>query len=326
MTEPNYSASTIDRKTFLGASEIAAVLGLSPWKSPLEVWSEKRGIASQPGNQAMRVGQVLERPILEHLYEAQGELIFPGTLLHTSVPWAGCTPDAFEYQTPPPDGKGARIDVREPAKLVSVLDLQVKVVGYGQARRWGQPEEGEIAVPQEVRIQVQWELEVTDLGRARILALIGTDFRVYEIARDKQMGEDLLTAAEPFWMENVQKGVMPPVDGSESSRRVLERHFGLEKQGMAAASAEAIAWANRYKTATETLKLLEAEKEEAGNQLRLLIADKVGLEWSGGRATWKSQSGRIHYADACKDLLQLEQLEPYRGDPIRVLRISLKEE
>jgi putative phage-type endonuclease len=38
---------SLDRSNFLGGSDIAAVMGLSPWKTPVELWMEKTGRAPQ---------------------------------------------------------------------------------------------------------------------------------------------------------------------------------------------------------------------------------------------------------------------------------------
>lgn len=312
----DYSKPTIDRKLYLGASDIAAVMGISPWKGPIDVWAEKRGMEGLPGNEAQRIGQVLERPILMELYPARGALTFPGTQIHRRIPWAGCTPDAMEH---------ALIE----GQAVDSL-CQVKVVGRGQLSRWGDPSEGEMALPAEVRLQVQWEMEVTGVSLDRVIALLGTELRVYDVFRDPELGQGLLDAAEPFWVENVLRGQMPQVDGSEGCRRVLERHFGRERLGMLPAGNQGMAWAKAYANATRRIRELEAEKEQAGNRLRLLIGDHLGIEGvfegSEVRATWKTQPGKISYRDACHQLLTDEQVEPYRGDPIRVLRITVKEE
>ena len=49
------------RKTGIGGSDVAAVLGISPWKSPLDVFLDKTGkSAPEPENDAMYWGTRLE--------------------------------------------------------------------------------------------------------------------------------------------------------------------------------------------------------------------------------------------------------------------------
>ncbi|GIV50738.1 MAG: hypothetical protein KatS3mg038_1259 [Candidatus Kapaibacterium sp.] len=55
----------MDRRSFLGASDAPAVLGLSPWRTAWEVWAEKTGrIDSWTGNAATSAGQLLEPAVL----------------------------------------------------------------------------------------------------------------------------------------------------------------------------------------------------------------------------------------------------------------------
>ena len=60
-----------ERRTGIGASEVGAVLGVCPWKSPVDVWLEKTG--RQPpfeGNKATHWGQLLE-DLVAHEYAKQ---------------------------------------------------------------------------------------------------------------------------------------------------------------------------------------------------------------------------------------------------------------
>ncbi|GIV50913.1 MAG: hypothetical protein KatS3mg038_1434 [Candidatus Kapaibacterium sp.] len=55
----------MDRRSFLGASDAPAILGLSPWRTAYEVWAEKTGrIDSWSGNAATSAGQLLEPAVL----------------------------------------------------------------------------------------------------------------------------------------------------------------------------------------------------------------------------------------------------------------------
>ena len=56
---------TIDRTKTIGGSDVAAILGLSPWRSPLDVWREKTlGEADQRDTPAMQAGVRFEPVIL----------------------------------------------------------------------------------------------------------------------------------------------------------------------------------------------------------------------------------------------------------------------
>ena len=57
-----------DRHTYLGASEVAAALGYSPYQTPLDLWRNKREKKEIESNDAMEWGRILE-PIVISVYE-----------------------------------------------------------------------------------------------------------------------------------------------------------------------------------------------------------------------------------------------------------------
>ena len=65
-----------DRSKYLGASEAGAVLGLSPYRTPLRVWQEKTGqIVQDPPGIPMRAGNALEALVLDLFTEKTGEAV-----------------------------------------------------------------------------------------------------------------------------------------------------------------------------------------------------------------------------------------------------------
>jgi putative phage-type endonuclease len=58
------------RRTLRNASETPAVLGISPWVTPYQLWLQKTGRAEQPANAAMLRGTELE-PLARHAYEVE---------------------------------------------------------------------------------------------------------------------------------------------------------------------------------------------------------------------------------------------------------------
>jgi len=65
------------RRTKLGASDAAAVMGVSPWTTPYQLWLEKTGrIPPKAENDAMRRGKLLEDEAREYFGEQLGVVFF----------------------------------------------------------------------------------------------------------------------------------------------------------------------------------------------------------------------------------------------------------
>ena len=86
------------RKNALGGSDMGSVMGLSEWKSPIELWKEKRGEGEQfHPNEAMEMGHVLE-PIIADLFAQKNidmQVIEPDeeTYIHEKLPFLIAHPD-----------------------------------------------------------------------------------------------------------------------------------------------------------------------------------------------------------------------------------------
>jgi predicted phage-related endonuclease len=69
------------RRRSIGASEVAAVLGLGAYGSPAEVWAGKVGESAFEGNDATRIGTAMERRILDAAAEVLGVPVLDGSSL-----------------------------------------------------------------------------------------------------------------------------------------------------------------------------------------------------------------------------------------------------
>ena len=71
------------RKNYIGASDAPVILGVSPWRTPYQLWQEKLGIGkAQAENSAMRYGKEMEEPA-RRAYEAYtGNLVSPEVVFH----------------------------------------------------------------------------------------------------------------------------------------------------------------------------------------------------------------------------------------------------
>jgi len=69
---------TCNRAHFIGGSDVAAILGLSPYRSAVDVWLEKTGQStSNQTSMAMRFGQFAEEFIAQEYSRATQQTVTP---------------------------------------------------------------------------------------------------------------------------------------------------------------------------------------------------------------------------------------------------------
>lgn len=194
------------RKTGIGGSDAAAAVGLSPYKSPLELWMEKTGRGAAPPKPDPKDtthptywGTFVE-PIVAAAYTQQtGNRVrkVNAVLQHPQFPFMLANLDREVIGTP----------------LVQILEC--KTAGEFGARLW------QDGVPEYVLLQVQHQLAVTGKLAADVAVLIcGQRLEVHHIKRDGDLISRLITLEARFW-QYVTSDTPPPADGSESADRAL---------------------------------------------------------------------------------------------------------
>jgi putative phage-type endonuclease len=212
------------RRKGIGSSDAAVVLGLSPYRTPLALWAEKRGLAPpQPETPAMRRGKLLEAHILDEAQELLGCELPSGArqvfLQHRDRPWQIATLDGL---------------------TVDGLVVEAKTVGWRSARFWGEP--GTDEIPEPYLVQVQHQLAVAGRDEAAVVALIGgSDLHVYRIRRDDRL-IDRMTAIEAAFWACVLDAVEPPVTDAADAEVLAYLHpptdAAVELWGAVAAIAD----------------------------------------------------------------------------------------
>ena len=248
------------RRSSLGASEIAAVAGIDPFRGAWDVWAEKMGLDIAEPVAGSDMGHLFERPLLEYYSRKTGvALTYPETLIHPIHRWVSATPDG----------------------LASDRVVQVKVVGANMAHKW------DAGVPEYVVCQVQWEMLVTRRPLAVVVACVGgTDYRVLDVPADTELQETLLDLGRTFWEGHVLTGAPPDPDASEACRRAVAARYRKVSSDMLPASRELIEMAREHKALGKQIGGLEKQRETIGNALRLAIGERSGFEWDTGRCTW----------------------------------------
>lgn len=305
---------TEDRTTFIGGSDIAAIAGLSPYRSALDVYLEKTGQAPAfEGNEATRWGSALEPLIAQRYAERMGREVYAPTsvAIHPAHPWYRAHFDRL---------------VRSPRLL-----LEIKTAGARQAHRWGTP--GTDEIPEEYLAQVHWYLPLLpEVEAAEVPVLIGgQDFRIYRVERNPTLSAELLEIGHRFWTDNVLKRVPPEVDGSESAAAWLARRFPRQSGPVIPAFGPALDWARLLRESRDAIARAQETKALAENKLKELIGLAAGMEGPGFRISWRERVGLplVDWDAIAKEAgisPDLIQKHTHRGNPARVFRAAFVNE
>ena len=211
------------RKSGLGGSDIAAILGISPWATPIDVWMEKtEKVAPRVvKSEAMLWGTVLEPVILSEYARRMevGLYAIPEEdtpVRHPERSWQCGTPDSLiipGWLNPEPADSELEPGDSEPMPYADVLKealggLECKAVGMRKSREWG--DSGTDEVPRYYRVQSEWYRSIFGFPVWEMVVLIGgQDFRVYTLPKSERLENHMLEKAERFWTHNVQ-GDNPP--------------------------------------------------------------------------------------------------------------------
>lgn len=183
------------RKKGIGGSDVAVILGLSPWKTPTELHLEKRGELepeSLDDNELVHFGNVLEDVVADEYARRNKVKVERRNKMMASK--------EHPFML-------ANID----RKVVGVRKgLECKTADRFTVKNWG--EQGSEDIPDYYRTQVEHYMIVTQYPEWDLAVLIGgNDYRDYHIERDPELSEMIIEAEARFW-EGVEKGIAPEFD------------------------------------------------------------------------------------------------------------------
>ncbi|QNB06818.1 endonuclease [Herbaspirillum frisingense] len=267
------------RKSGIGGSDVAAAVGLSPYKSQLELWLEKTGRDAQldkpdPNDTTHPVfwGTLLE-PIVAAAYTQQtGRKVrkVNAVLQHPTVPFMLANLD------------------REIVGSPEVQILECKTAGEFGARLWLD------GVPEYVQLQVQHQLAVTGKHAADVAVLLcGQKLEVHRVYRDDELISRLIHLEAQFW-QYVTSDTPPPADGSESADRALRCLYPgnatvvdfTEDRQLSAAFADLV-------LLRVDIKAKEALAERLKQTLQQAMGDASVAQLDTGKITYKRSKDSV---------------------------------
>jgi len=274
-----------ERRTGIGGSDIAAVLGLSPWRSPLDVYRDKVDGQEQPLTEAMRWGLLLEDLIArEYAYRAQVTIQRVNSLLRSpGRDWAIASLDRVILSP----GKHARVH-RGQLKGADGI-LEVKAVNAFSADAWGRDDDPD-AVPVHYAAQCMWYLGVTGLPWCDVAALIGGQHLVIKrIERDEETIAAMFERAERFWFDHVLARIPPPPQTADEAAKAWPTDNGETLE----ADESLLEAYNQARAAKVRIAEAEREYDAAVERIKLALGERSALTLDGRPiVTWKATAPR----------------------------------
>jgi putative phage-type endonuclease len=288
------------RKAGIGSSQSPALLGVSPWAGPLDVFLQATGMRepTEPTSD-MKRGLRMEEPIAAEYAEHEDCPVFRVGLkhqprIHPRASHVLASIDRLRLNTPGGVYIGNAVGFEYESGFDGYLRdhvdriVELKYTGWRQAHLWGEP--GTDNAPQHVLVQVQQQMEVWDLPRADVAVLIGgDDFRVYHVERDREVGAMIVEAIEKFWKAHVETGIPPALDASPAAAEYLRLKWphAEEKTINVEQVSPLASLVREYRAAVRAAEITETEKERVTNLIKAEMGEAAALQFDGGKITWR---------------------------------------
>lgn len=272
-----------DRSKIIGGSEIAAVMGLSRWKTPLALWAEKTGkveIEDKSGIEHIELGIELEDFVCKKFEKKSGKKVRRDTrtFTHPQLPYCVAHIDRW---------------------VVGGELLEAKTCSAWKAKEW----EGE-EIPIEYVLQVNWYLGICQMKTGYIAVLIGGQkFLWKELAFDRELYDRQIAAAVRFYEENIV-GDKPPMATFNDNETLLQMFPEAEGEIIQIDDQEKEDEINSaLEHRLEVMKeITDAENEksliDAG--LMQIIGESAGIQTKKFKITWSNVSRKVADVEAMK--------------------------
>ena len=265
----------IRRRGGIGGSDLGTLLGMNPWKSPLELWQDKTWqteleILDNPdpkNDRPKRMGQYFEQVVADEYTIATGNQV----RRKNQMVWH--------------DNGLFFANVDRLVQGTRIL-LECKKQGYAQRDRWGDTDTTNI--PREILCQVMHYMGILDRAEAHVAVLLGDyDFRWYCIPRNDEVIDKMWAAALAWWETYVLENTAPPPRSVADVLKLFPE--SIEERSVVATDA-VMGMCEGLASVKHELKELGDAKESYEFEIKKFMEAAEGLMDPTGEllATWRT--------------------------------------
>ena len=254
------------RRCGIGGSDVAVIMGVSPWKSLMDLWLEKTGqYVEGIDSESMYWGRVLEDVIAKE-FAIRNKLKIRrvnAILQHLDYPYMIANVD--------------RVIVGRKE------GLEIKTGHEFSSQHW------ENGVPAYYYAQVQHYMAVTGFKLWHIAVLIGGNkYEQFVVHRSEDYINELIAAEAEFW-KLVEERTPPPIDGTKASTELIKRLYPEAEKGKEVELPfEAFELIQQYERACEEEKRIQLIKDEAVNKLKDMLGTAERGSIHGRTVIWQN--------------------------------------
>lgn len=259
------------RRKGIGGSDVAAICGLSRYKSALSVYLDKKDeIPPIEDNPKMEAGRKLEPLIADWFTEKTGIRVMQqhSIFQHKDHPFMLANIDRWVI------GENAGLEIKNTSEY--------------SRNDWF--DGGNESIPTEYMLQANHYMAILGAEKWYVAVLIGGwDFQWRIIDRDESLIRNLITIEKSFWEENVLKSIPPAVTGQDTE--LLNTMYPLSQPSTVDLSESHYELIKNLIDTKNALKTAEYAHEEAKNKVKQLMGDNELALWQGEKfCSWKTNA------------------------------------
>lgn len=268
------------RRTGIGGSDAACVMGLNPWRSRLELYADKKGmVPDKEDTEAMRIGRDLEEYVAKRFTEATGKKVRRNNFMYRSA----ANPFMIADIDREVDGESAGLECKT-------------------TRNWERNDYEAGNIPLIYYVQCVHYMAVRNYDRMYLAVLVlGKGFYWFTIERNAEEEAALIAQERAFW-ELVQNNTPPEGDGTESAETACNTICGLVNEE----KTEPVNLCE-FDDDFRSLDLLTAEAKYLDQKINA-IKERIKLKMGDAPAGW-SANYSISYKSQSRTTVDSKKLQ-----------------